>query len=38
MEILERLFLGVALAVSADPWTQVGMRAPRAILVALDED
>ena len=38
MEVLQRSFLGVALAVRAHAWTQLGMGAPHAVLVALDDD
>ena len=38
MEIIQRGFLGVALAVCTHTWTQLGVSAPHAILVALDDD
>lgn len=37
-EVSERLFFGIALAVSADTGTKLGMCTPHGILVALDDD
>ena len=37
-EILQRGFLGLALPMRADARPQLGVRAPHAVLVALDND